>query len=129
MDQASEIGITPDVDQDAALLCSVSDQIHMYAHQNASVCAPHPSRGRSRSTTATARCRMIGESSTKDTERDSRKVQPAFFTNETLSHEQQSSPSYVLQVGVRKTGSVSVHPVSLLHALQSSLCAVTSHDH
>ena len=131
MDQASEIGTTPDVDQDAALLCSVSDQMHLDARQKASVCAPHPSRGRFRSSVTTARCRMIGESSTKDTERDSRKVQSSFFINERLSHEQQRSPFYVLQVGVsvRKTGSVSVHPVSLLHALQSSLCAVTSHDH
>lgn len=119
MDQASEIGITPDVDQDAVLLCSVSDQMHLDAHRYASACAPHPSRGRSRSTTATARCRMIGESSTKDTERDSHKVQASFFADESLPHEQQRSPSYVLQVGVsvRKSGSVSAHPVSLLHAL------------
>ena len=128
MDQASEIGTTPDVDQDAALLCSVSDQMHLDAHQKASVCAPHPSRGRFRSSATTARCRVIGESSTKDSERDSRKLQSSFFTNERLSHKQQRSPSYVLQVGVsvRKTGSVSAHPVSLLHALQSSLCAITS---
>ena len=131
MDHASEIGNAPDVNQDAALLCSVSDQMHLDAHQDASVFAPHPSCGRFRSTAATARCRMIGESSTNDSERDSCKVQSSFFTNERLSHEEQRSPSYVLQVGVsiRMTGSVSAHPVKLPHALQSSLCAVTSHDH
>ena len=62
---------------------------------------------------------MIGERSTKDTERDSHKGQASFFADQSLPHEQQRSPSYVLQVGVsvRKSGSVSAHPVSLLHAL------------
>jgi len=130
MDHASEIGNAPDVDQDAALLCSVSDQMHLDAHQDASVFAPHSSCGRFRSTAATARCRMIGESSTNDTEKDSRKVQSSFFTKERLFHVEQRSPSYVLQVGVsvRMTGSVSAHPVQLPHALQSSLCAATLHD-
>ena len=130
MDHASENGNAPDVAQDAALLCFVSDQMHLDAHQDTSVFAPHLPCGRFRSTAAIARCRSIGESSNHDTERDSRKVQSSFFTNERFSHEQPRSPCYVLQVGVsvRKTGSVSAHPVSLLHAPQSSLCAVNLHD-
>lgn len=130
MDHASEIENAPDADQDAALLCSVSDQMHLDAHQVASVFAPHPSCGRFRSTAATARCRLIGESSTNDTGRDSCKVQSYFFANRRFSHEEPRSPPYVLQVGVsvRMTGSVIAHPVQRPHALQSSLCAVPSHD-
>ncbi|DBA86463.1 TPA: hypothetical protein ACH3X2_005446 [Trebouxia sp. C0005] len=57
------------------LLCSVSAQMHLDAHQDAF--APHPSFGRFRSTAGNARCRVIGASSNNDTEGHSRKATKA----------------------------------------------------